>query len=151
MASAEPYDYSATAHLLVPFVNPFKDEPFIKECAETYGDLWQFKEEIVTWTFGVNRWRNYVTLRYRPQGHQLYMNWNNKEKICMIEDQRRQYVVLVMRAVDDNGKELDHCHSIVINANSTFGLFDLENLMALLEGCDMGTLNEDFQKAGYLP
>ena len=64
------YDYGVTQHHLEPFVNPRGDEPFIEEMADSYGALWQFKEHVATWSFGVNRWKDYVYLRYRPIGEQ---------------------------------------------------------------------------------
>ncbi len=60
MEKQDLYDYSITAHHLQPFVNPLNDEPFIDEMANSYGMLWEFKDHISTWTFGVNRWKNYV-------------------------------------------------------------------------------------------
>ena len=49
------------------------------------------------------------------------------------------------------GMVLDHCHSIVIDVNKSHGKFDLDNLIAFLEGSDMASLNEDFAKLGYVP
>jgi hypothetical protein len=73
------------------------------------------------------------------------------EKVSIIESQRDDYVVIVLRAVDDDGMVLDHCHSIVIDVNKSHVKFDIDNLIAFLEGSDMDSLNEDFAKLGYVP
>ena len=57
-----------------------------------------------------------------------------KEKVTMIEDHQKNYVVIGLREVDDNGKNKNHYHSIVINVDSRHGKFDLDNLMTFLEG-----------------
>ena len=151
MEDEDTYDYSATAPHLTPFEYPVTDEPFITEMPENYGKLWEFKDHIHTWSFGVNRFKNYVFLRYRAAGRTNYLQWNVHEKVSIIESQRDDYVVIVLRAVDDDGKVLDHCHSIVIDVNKSHGKFDLDNLIAFLEGSDMASLNDDFEKLGYVP
>jgi hypothetical protein len=145
------YDYSVTKLHLNPFLNPLNDEPFISEMEDTYGTLWEFKDHISTWSFGVNRWKNYVYLRYRVQGKTNYLPWNINEKVTLIEEHQSNYVVIVLREVDDKGRNKDHCHSIVINVNSYHGKFDLENLMTFLEGSQMEALNADFERNGYVP
>ncbi len=145
MADADTYDYSATKHHLQPFVNPLKDQPFIEEMQDTYGELWEFKDHIHTWIFGVSRWKNFVYLRYRVQGKTTYLAWNLKEKVAIIESHRDDYVVIVLREVDDNAIEKDHSHSIVIDANKYHGRFDLENLITFLEGSEMASLNAEFE------
>ncbi len=62
------------------------DEPFIDEMVDNYEILWEFKDHISTWTFGVNHWKNYIYLRYRIQGKTNYLRWNMKEKVTVIED-----------------------------------------------------------------
>ena len=151
METTDGYDYSFTGHHLKPFMNPLKDEPFISEMSDTYGMLWEFKEHIVTWSFGVNRFKNYVVLCYCVQGTQTYMPWNMKEKVTEIEELNQDYVVLVLREVDNDGNQGDHSHSIVINTEYSHGKFDLENLMTLLEGSEMESLNDSFVRSGYMP
>ena len=103
-----------------------------------------------SWTFGVNRFKNYVFLRYRVQGTTTYMPWNIKEKVTLIEEHNRDYVILVLREVDELGKQVDHSHSIVIDTNSSHGKFDLKSLMTALEGSEMESLNDSFVKFGYV-
>ena len=57
----------------------------------------------------------------------------------------------MLRKVDSNGNVGDHCHSIVINVNSEHGKFDLDNLMAFLEGLQMESLNLEFERNHYVP
>ena len=59
--------------------------------------------------------------------------------------------MIVFRAVDDNGIQKDHCHSVVIDANKFHGMFNLYNLITFLEGSEMVTLNTEFEKSGYVP
>ena len=60
------------------------------------------------------------------------MPWNIKEKVTLIEEHNRDYVVLVLHEVDELGEQVDHSHSIVIDTNSSHGKFDLESLMTAL-------------------
>jgi hypothetical protein len=147
----DEYDYSLTQPHLQLFVNPLNDEPFIAEMEDTFGTLWEFKEHVSNWSFGVNRWRNYVYLRYRVRGKTNYLPWNPKEKVTLIEDHQKNYVVIGLREVDDHGKHKEHCHSIVINVHSPHAKFDLENLMTFLEGSQMESLNEEFENNKYAP
>lgn len=151
MDTEDRYDYSVSKHHLQPFRNPRKDDPFIDEMEDTYGTLWEFRDHITSWSFGVNRWKNFVYLRYRVQGRTNYLPWNMNEKVTVIEDHRKNYIVIVLREVDETGIQKDHCHSIVIDVNGLKGKFDLENLMTFLEGSQMESLNAEFQKSGYLP
>ena len=151
METQDTYDYSLTMPHLRLFIDPLKDEPFIPEMADAFRPLWEFKPHIQTWSFGINRWKNYVYLRYRIDGKTTYLPWNEKEKVMLIEEHQKNYVVLVLREVDSNGNAGDHCHSIVINVNSEHGKFDLENLMAFLEGSQMESLNVEFERNHYVP
>ena len=151
MKETEEYDYSATRHHLIPFLNPLKEEPFISEMQDAYGAFWEFKEHIAAWSFGVNWFKNYVYLRYRVEGTNTFMPWNIKEKVTLIEEYNQEYIVLVLREVDDVGGQGDHSHSIVMNTNSSHGKFDLENLMTFLEGSQMESLKESFVRSGYVP
>ena len=150
MELTDGYDYFLTGHHLKPFMNPLKDAPFIGEMEDTYGMLWEFKEHIASWSFGVKCFKNYVFLRYRVQGTTRYMPWIIKEKVMLIEEHNQDYVFLVLREVDDFGEQGDHSHSIVIDTNSSHGKFDLKSLMTVLEGSEMESLNESFVRSGYV-
>ena len=119
--------------------------------ADSYGALWQFKEHVATWSFGVNRWKDYVYLRYRPMGETTYLPWNLKEKVVLIEDHHENYVVITLQEVDDSRKETAHCHLIVIDVHSFHRKFDIDNLVTFLEGSQMESLNAEFDKLGYIP
>jgi hypothetical protein len=151
MAQEGEYDYSKTKHHMEPFINPFLNKPFFEEMEETYGALWEFKEHIATWSFGVNRWKDFVYLRYRVHGKEAYLPWNMNEKVTVIEDHREDYVVIVLREVDDNGKPGKHSHSLILDVKAHHGKFDLQNLMTFLEGSQVESLNEEFENAGYVP
>jgi uncharacterized protein (DUF736 family) len=57
-------DYFVTKLHLKPFVKPLNNKPFIGEMEDTYKMLWEFKDHINTWSFGVNRWKNELYLQY---------------------------------------------------------------------------------------
>ena len=73
------------------------------------------------------------------------------EKVESIEDHREHYIVIVLREVDEVGMATSHNHSIVIDVDETHGKFDLENLMASLQGTDMESLNDEFIAKQLLP
>ena len=68
-----------------------------------------------------------------------------------IEDHREHFIVIVLRAVDDNDNATSHNHSIVIDVRHQHGKFDVVTLMAALQGTDIESLNEDFISKQLLP
>lgn len=58
---------------------------------------------------------------------------------------------MTLRQVDDEGKEKEHFHSIVMNVNSFHGRFNIDNLVSFLEGSQMESLNKEFDKMEYIP
>ena len=68
-----------------------------------------------------------------------------------IEDHREEFIVIVLREVDDGGNATSHNHSIVIDVNQEHGKFDVVTLMASLQGTDMESLNDDFISKQLLP
>lgn len=64
-------------------------------------------------------------LRYTVEGKTTYLSWNTNAKVTIIESHWKNYVIIVLRAVNTNEKELDHSHSLVINANKFHARFDL--------------------------
>ena len=141
----DDYDYSAT----LPYIEPFRwtsDEPFITEMEDTYGKLWQFKSCVQSWYFGVNQFKDYVFLRHRVNGTTLYVNWNINEKVSLVECHQSHYMLIVLQAVDNNGRELAHNHTIVCHEDGRSGEFDLETLLAFPQGTSMETLAEDFSR-----
>ena len=65
MEIEQRYDYSASE----PFIERFNkwegEEPFLNDAAELYGELWQFKKDVQAWTFGLNRFKNYIFFRHK--------------------------------------------------------------------------------------
>ena len=100
----------------------------------------------------MSRWKDYVYLRYQVRGTENYLPWNIHEKVLVVEDHQHNYVVIVLQAVDDSGKEIGHVHSIVINVHAQHpGKFDLATLMDTMDGTPMQSLNKDFRRMGYVP
>ena len=73
------------------------------------------------------------------------------EKVESIEDHRQHYIVIVLREVDKADMATSHNHFIVIDVDDTHGKFDIENLMASLQGTDMESLNDEFIAKQLLP
>ena len=65
MVGTQSYDYSLTEHHIEPFQYADPNTAFLEEDAESYGDLWQFKQHIIQYTFGIVKQKGYVFLRYK--------------------------------------------------------------------------------------
>ena len=61
-----------------------------------------------------------------------------------IEDHRDDFIVIVLREVDDGGNATSHNHSIVIVVNQEHRKFNVVTLMASLQGMDMESLKDNF-------
>ena len=59
-------------------------------------------------------------------------------------------MLIVLQAVDNDGHEIPHNHSIVSHEEDTRGAFDLDTLLAFLQETSMETLAEDFNKQIHL-
>ena len=90
-------------------------------------------------------------LRIRIEGSTTFQISNLNKKVSIIECVRTDYVVIVLRAVDDDGKDMEHQHSIVIDCKKDHARFDLENLMAFIEGTKWEPLNAEFTNSSYTP
>ena len=55
-------------------------------------------------------------------------------------------MVIVLQAIDSDGREIPHNHSIVCHKEDTRGAFDLDTLLAFLQGTSVETLAEDFSR-----
>lgn len=64
MARLETYNYSVTRPHLTPFVNLNEPRPF-SDMQDTYGDLFEFRDHVKVWSFGVHKSKNFVFLRVR--------------------------------------------------------------------------------------
>ena len=55
-------------------------------------------------------------------------------------------MLIVLQAVDNDGREIPHNHYIVCYEEDTRGAFDLDTLLAFLQGTSVETLVEDFSR-----
>ena len=133
MVNEDEYDYSATRPFLEPLTFWPGPDPFITEMEALYGTLWQFKSVIDSWTFGVNRFKDYVFLRHKVKGTGMYVTWNVKEKVALIEYHQKEYVVITLQAIDDKGEECRHTHSIVCHEEDDRAVFDFQELIRSLQ------------------
>ena len=151
MAGTQSYDYSRTELNIEPFEYAVPNTSFIEEDAESYNDLWTFKQHISEWTFGIAKQKGYVLLKYKIDDIAQFYTWNIMEKVESIEDLREHYIVIVLREVDKAGMATSHNHSIVIDVDDAHGKFNIDNLMASLQETDMESLNDKFIAKQLLP
>jgi len=69
----DAYDYSLIMYHLQSFVNLLNDKPFIVEMEDSYVSLWEFCQHILNWSFGVNKWKNYVFFWYKVEDKLGYL------------------------------------------------------------------------------
>ena len=151
MAGTQSYNYSKTELHIEPFEYAVPSTSFIEEDAESYGDLWRFKQHISEWTFGIAKQKGYVFLKYKIDDITQLYTWNIMEKVESIEDHREHYIIIVLREVDEASMATSHNHSTVIDVEYTHAKFNIENLMASLQGTDMESLNDEFIAKQLLP
>ena len=151
MAATQTYDYSLTEDQIEPFQYADPNTAFLEEDADSYGDLWQLKQHITQYTFGIAKQKGYVFLRYKIDDIPQFYTWNIKEKVESIEDHREHFIVIVLREVDNSGNATSHNHSIIIDVRRQHGKFDVVTFMAALHGTDIESLNEDFITKQLLP
>ena len=144
MAGTRSYDYSKTELHIEPFEYALPSTSFIEENAESYANLWRFKQHISEWTFGIAKQKSYVFLKYKIDDIAQFYTWNIMEKVESIEDHRKHYIVIVLREVDEAGMATSHNHSIVNDVEYTHAKLNIESLMASLQGTDMESLNDEF-------
>ena len=132
MASTDGYDYSGMSHFIEEFQNPFTDRPFIFEMEENYGSLWQFKNCIVGWSLGVSRCKGYIHLLHKESNPPTFLPFNLLEKVILIEQFHAKYIVIGIQAVNAEGIEFEHVHSIIVNVGDGSAQFDVEGMLTNL-------------------
>jgi hypothetical protein len=132
MASMDDYDYSGMSHFIEEFQNPFTDRPFISEMEENYGSLWQFRDCVVGWSLGVSRYKGYTHLLHKESNFPAFLTLNVLEKVILIEQFHARYIVIGIQAVNANGVELEHVHSIVVKVGEGSAQFDVEGMFTNL-------------------
>ena len=144
MAEGEEYDYSAIAPFLEPFNKWVQPEPFFTESEELYGKLWQCKAVVESWTFGVKRFKKYVFLRYKVKDSTTYLNWNLNEKVALIENHQKNYMVITLLAHTNDGESIKHSHSIVCHEDDHCGIFDFYTLITDLQSASLNDIADEF-------
>lgn len=101
MTMESNYDYNRTIYFIEPFQNPLGDEPFITDMVSNYRALWQFKNCVKAWSFGMSRFKNFVYLRHCEHRSIHFFNWNTNEKVTLLKNHYNDYVVITLQAIDD--------------------------------------------------
>jgi hypothetical protein len=99
---------------------------------EYYRTLWQFKSNVVGWTLKVSSFSRIVHLLHKERNSLSYLPLNFMEKVSLIEQFHGMYLVLGLQAVDHNGMDMDHVHSIVMKDGVGRAQFDMEALLESL-------------------
>ena len=129
MEQIDDYNYSSSLPFITKFENPFENVPFIEEMEENYGKLWQFKECIRFWTLGVSRFKNYVYLLHRESSRGSFLPLNLNEKVILLENFYQEYIVITLQAVNRDGADTKHIHSIVVKIGQGVAAFDINGLL----------------------
>jgi hypothetical protein len=129
MASTDAYDYSGMSHFIEEFQNPFTDRPFISKMVENYGTLWKFRDCVVGWSLGVSRYKGYTHILHKESNSPAFLPLNVLEKVILIEQFHSMYIVIGIQAVNAEGAELDHVHSIIVKVGDGSAQFDVEGLL----------------------
>ena len=112
---------------------------------ENYGKLWQFKNCIRFWTLGVSRFKNYVYLLHRESNRGNFLPLNLNEKVILLESFYQEYVVITLQAVDSDGADTEHIHSIVVKIGEGVATFDFNGLLDTLTGTSMKELRRELE------
>jgi hypothetical protein len=129
VASTDGYNYSGMSHFIEEFQNPFIDRPFISEMEENYMSLWQFRDCVVGWSLGVSRYKGYIHLLHKELNSPTFLPLNILEKVILIEQFHGQYIVIGTQAVNAEGVELEHVHSIVVKVGDVSTQFDVDGML----------------------
>jgi hypothetical protein len=129
VASTDGYNYSGMSHFIEEFQNPFIDRPFISEMEENYMSLWQFRDCVVGWSLGVSRYKGYIHLLHKELNSPTFLPLNILEKVILIEQFHGQYIVIGIQAVNAEGVELEHVHSIVVKVGDVSTQFDVDGML----------------------
>jgi hypothetical protein len=123
MAYSDSYDYSSMTHFIEEFRNPFPDRPFITEMEENYGMLWQFKGCV---------------------------DLNVSEKVILVEQFHKEYIVIGIQAVDSAGSDIQNVHSIVVKPGEGSARFDVDGMLENLNSTGQQEL-ADMLRPRYSP
>ena len=112
---------------------------------ESYGKLWQFKNCVRFWTLGVSRFKNYVYLLHRESNRGNFLPLNLNEKVILLESFYQEYVVITLQAVDEDGADTKHIHSIVVRIGEGVAAFNINGLLDTLTGTSMEELRLELE------
>jgi hypothetical protein len=99
---------------------------------ENCGTLWQFRDCVVGWSLGVSRYKEYTHLLHKESNSPAFLPLNILEKVILIEQFHARYIVIGIQAVNAEGAELDHVHSIVVKVGDGSAQFDVEGMLTNL-------------------
>jgi len=71
--------------------------------------------------------------------------------VTLIEDHQKNYIVIGLCEVSDSRVKGKYYHSIIINVNAYNAKFNMDNLMAFLQGSKMESINDHFVNSDYFP
>jgi hypothetical protein len=150
MATSNGYYYSIMFHFIKEFQNPFADKPFISEMEENYGSLWQFRDCVVGWTLSISRYKGYAHLFHKESNSPTFLPLNVLEKVILVEQFHSQYIVIEIQAMNADGSEMEHIHSIVVKIGDGRAQFDVDGILENLSSTAQEDLVDLF-RSKYSP
>jgi hypothetical protein len=117
---------------------------------ENYGSLWKFRDYVVGWSLGVSRYKGYTYLLHKESNSPAFLPLNVLEKVILIEQFHGQYIVMGIQAVNAEGIELEHVHSIVVKVGDGSAQFDVEGMLTNLSNTAQEELT-DLLRSIYSP
>ena len=99
---------------------------------------------------GVSRFKNYIYQLYRKSSRGSFLPLNLNEKVILLENFYQEYVVITLQAIDRDGADTKHIHSIVMKIGQGVAAFDINGLLDILTGTSMEELRLELESK-YVP
>jgi hypothetical protein len=78
---------------------------------------------------GVSRYKGYAHLLHKESNSSTFLPLNVLEKVMLIEQYHGKYIVIGVQAMNTEGTELAHVHSIVVKLGEGSVYFDVEGTL----------------------
>ena len=93
----------------------------------------------------MSRFKNYVYLLHQESNRGNFLPLNLNEKVILLESFYQEYVVITLQAVDSDGADTKHIHSIVVKIGEGVAAFDINGLLDTLTGTSMEELRPELE------
>ena len=93
----------------------------------------------------MSRFKNYVYLLHHESSRGSFLPLNLDERVILLENFYQEYVVITLQAVNRNGMDTKHIHSIVVRIGQGVAAFDINGLLDTLTGTSMEELRPELE------